>query len=93
MPKKTWGTGTRTIRSARLFHHQKKQYNYGDLKENQDGKFLKITEACRGKRDTIVIPYELGDAFIHMIQKVKGGDIDGHLQGNRSSSKRSSSWR
>jgi hypothetical protein len=92
MPKKTWGTGTRTIRSFRLFHHQKKKVYYGDLKENEEGRFLKITEACKGKRDTIVCSPQVGKSLANEILSIlKGGESDGHLQGNRSSSKRSNS--
>lgn len=68
-----WGDGTQTIRSERLFNRRKKKVYYIDLKKNSDGTFLKITEACRGKRDTIVVPSGMADAFVAAVEKVKGG--------------------
>jgi thiamine pyrophosphate-dependent acetolactate synthase large subunit-like protein len=72
-----WGDGTETLRSEKLFNRSKKKVYYVDLKENTDGRFLKITEACGGKRDTIVIPEDLADAFIGAVQRVKG-EPNGH---------------
>jgi hypothetical protein len=72
MATKRWGDGTQTIRSERLFHRPKKKVYYVDLKKNSDGNFLKITEACGGKRDTIVVPTAMADEFVEAIQKVKG---------------------
>lgn len=70
----SWGDGTQTLRSERLFNRSKKKVIYVDLKQNTDGRFLKITEACRGKRDTIVVPEDMTEAFVEAIQKVKGGE-------------------
>ncbi len=43
-----------------------------DLKENQRGKFLKITEDVGGRRDTIIIPAsglpEIADVLNEMIE-------------------------
>lgn len=73
MANERWGDGTRTIRSERLFYRRKRKVYYIDLKKNSDGSFLKITEACGGKRDTIVIPTGLAEAFCRAVEKVKGG--------------------
>lgn len=63
---------TVTIRSTRFFHKPKKKVFYVDWKKNAEGEFLKITEVSDGKRDTIVIPDNKVDAFVHAIAKVKG---------------------
>jgi hypothetical protein len=70
---KRWGDGTKTLRSEKLFNRRKRKVYYVDLKENTDGRFLKITEACQGKRDTVVIPEAMADAFVAAVQRVKGG--------------------
>ena len=47
-----------------------------DLKENDRGKFVKITEDVRGRRDTILVPIEALDDFIdalHNIRDAAGG--------------------
>ena len=52
-----------------------------DLKENDRGRFVKITEDVRGRRDTIMVPEEILDDFIdalHDIADVNDGkDVDG----------------
>lgn len=42
-----------------------------DLKENDRGQFVKITEDVRGRRDTIMVPAETLDEFIEALQQVK----------------------
>ena len=42
-----------------------------DLKENDRGQFVKITEDVRGRRDTIMVPAEILDEFIEALQQVK----------------------
>ena len=39
-----------------------------DLKENDRGRFIKITEDVRGRRDTIMLPIELAQEFMDAIQ-------------------------
>jgi hypothetical protein len=73
-----WGDGTETIRSEKLFNRSKHKVYYIDLKTNTEGRFLKITEACNGKRDTIVIPEAMADAFVEAVSKVKGQAQNGH---------------
>jgi hypothetical protein len=73
MKNQLWGNGTQTLRSERLFNRQKRKVYYVDLKQNHDGRFVKITEACGGKRDSIVIPDSMADALIGAVIKVKGG--------------------
>lgn len=71
MANDRWGDGTTTIRSERLFNRRKNKVYYIDLKTNSDGSFVKITEACGGKRDTIVIPTALADAFCAAVERVR----------------------
>lgn len=42
-----------------------------DLKENDRGKFVKITEDVRGRRDTILVPIEALDEFIDALQNIR----------------------
>ena len=55
-----------------------------DLKENQRGRFLKITEDVGGRRDTIMLPAEAFKDFLEALQrlaefesKLPGGDEAG----------------
>ena len=41
-----------------------------DLKENNRGRFVKITEDVRGRRDTIILPIEALDEFAEAIDRV-----------------------
>ncbi len=41
-----------------------------DLKENDRGRFLKITEDVRGRRDTIMLPIETLPEFIEALHRV-----------------------
>ena len=45
-----------------------------DLKENDRGRFVKITEDVRGRRDTIMVPIESLDEFIEALQRVSSAD-------------------
>ena len=47
-----------------------------DLKENNRGRFLKITEDVRGRRDTIMLPIEHLDEFIDALNRVRDFDKD-----------------
>ena len=42
-----------------------------DLKENDRGRFVKITEDVRGRRDTIMIPGEFLNEFVEALQNVQ----------------------
>lgn len=42
-----------------------------DLKENDRGQFVKITEDVRGRRDTIMVPGEILDEFIDALIAVR----------------------
>lgn len=42
-----------------------------DLKENDRGRFVKITEDVRGRRDTIMIPADVLDEFVQALQNVQ----------------------
>jgi hypothetical protein len=41
-----------------------------DLKENQRGRFLKITEDVGGRRDTIMLPAEAFKDFLEAMQRL-----------------------
>ena len=41
-----------------------------DLKENDRGRFVKITEDVRGRRDTIMLPAEALDDFLDALNRV-----------------------
>lgn len=58
---------TETVASQRVHCRDRKKVWYVDLKRNPDGDYVKITEACGGKRDTIVVPCDLADAFCRAI--------------------------
>lgn len=40
-----------------------------DLKENDRGRFIKITEDVRGRRDTIMLPMEVAEDFLEALQR------------------------
>ncbi|HQZ29280.1 MAG: DNA-binding protein [Verrucomicrobiales bacterium] len=42
-----------------------------DLKENNRGQFVKITEDVRGRRDTIMVPIEFLDDFIDALEEIR----------------------
>jgi hypothetical protein len=67
---------SKTIRSFRLFDHKHKpkRVYYIEGKENDQGPFLKMTEACAGSRNTLVVPDYLVSEFQRAIDKVKGGE-------------------
>lgn len=41
-----------------------------DLKENDRGQFVKITEDVRGRRDTIMVPIEFLDDFLNALERI-----------------------
>ena len=47
-----------------------------DLKENARGKFVKITEDVRGRRDTILLPCEALEEFINALQSIHQAYLD-----------------
>jgi hypothetical protein len=48
-----------------------------DLKENDRGRFVKITEDVRGRRDTIMLPIENARDFLEALQRVLEADAEG----------------
>jgi hypothetical protein len=48
-----------------------------DLKENDRGSFVKITEDVRGRRDTIMVPSEILDDFIQALRNIAEIDRQG----------------
>ena len=47
-----------------------------DLKENDRGRFVKITEDVRGRRDTIMLPVEALGEFLDALNRVADFDED-----------------
>ncbi len=45
-----------------------------DLKENERGRFIKITEDVRGRRDTIMLPIEVAEEFMDALEKCLEAD-------------------
>ncbi|MEO0447101.1 MAG: DNA-binding protein [Verrucomicrobiota bacterium] len=45
-----------------------------DLKENDRGRFVKITEDVRGRRDTIMLPIENLDDFLDALHAIREAD-------------------
>lgn len=41
-----------------------------DLKENERGRVIKITEDVRGRRDTIMLPLEAAEEFLDALQRI-----------------------
>ena len=53
-----------------------------DLKENDRGRFVKITEDVRGRRDTIMVPEECLDDFIDALHDIADTN-DGHADADK----------
>ena len=47
-----------------------------DLKENDRGRFIKITEDVRGRRDTIMVPIEILQDFSEALDRISEADRD-----------------
>lgn len=47
-----------------------------DLKENERGRVIKITEDVRGRRDTIMLPLEATDEFLDALQRILEAERD-----------------
>jgi len=47
-----------------------------DLKENDRGRFIKITEDVRGRRDTIMLPVENIEEFVEALTSIRKVDQD-----------------
>gem|GEM_PF-191017 len=45
-----------------------------DLKENERGRVIKITEDVRGRRDTIMVPVEMLSDFIDALHRIEEAD-------------------
>ncbi|MFN0129486.1 MAG: hypothetical protein ACKV19_22700 [Verrucomicrobiales bacterium] len=48
-----------------------------DLKENDRGRVIKITEDVRGRRDTIMLPIEMLRDFIDALHRIEDADAGG----------------
>lgn len=75
------------IRLMSHYQHSKKRYTdtllhtekikadrksfYIDLKENERGKVITITEDVSGNRDKIMVPYEILEEFITALENTK----------------------
>lgn len=49
-----------------------------DLKENNRGRFIKITEDVRGRRDTIMLPVETIQEFVDALNSIR--EVDQSLE-------------
>ena len=56
--------------------HERKVF-FLDLKENQRGRFLKITEDVSGRRDTIMLPAPAFKDFLEALQRL--ADFEANL--------------
>ncbi len=45
-----------------------------DLKENDRGRFIKITEDVRGRRDTIMVPIEIVNELMDALENIIEAD-------------------
>ena len=54
--------------TEKIFHDRKEFFL--DLKENQRGRFLKITEDVGGRRDTIMLPSGAFKDFLDALQRL-----------------------
>ena len=66
---------TEHMRNDDLLHTEKilaeRKTFYLDLKENQRGKVIKITEEVSGNRDTIMVPAEILGDFIEALTDIR----------------------
>lgn len=61
--------GPQPLHTEKIFSDRK--VFFLDLKENDRGQFVKITEDVRGRRDTIMVPAEILDDFIDALENVR----------------------
>ncbi len=67
--------GAEPIASEKVAHERK--VFFLDLKENDRGRFLKITEDVGGRRDTIMLPAPAFKEFVEALQRLI--DFEGRL--------------
>ncbi len=67
-------------RSAPPLHAEKivtdRKTFFLDLKENDRGRFIKITEDVRGRRDTIMLPMEAAQEFVEALTRTLDVEAD-----------------
>ncbi len=63
------GSSDRPIHTEKIIADRK--IFFLDLKENDRGQFVKITEDVRGRRDTIMVPVEFLDDFIGALEDIR----------------------
>lgn len=61
--------GPEPLHTEKIFADRK--IFFMDLKENDRGRFVKITEDVRGRRDTIMVPAEILEDFIEALNNVQ----------------------
>ncbi|MDX6766769.1 MAG: PUR family DNA/RNA-binding protein [Candidatus Methylacidiphilales bacterium] len=69
-----------TIRSEQI--QVERKIFFFDLKENQRGRFLRITEDVNGRRDTIILPAPGVAEFIEVLQSLAEDCEQGPPQGS-----------
>lgn len=70
--------GTESRESSSPLHTEKvvtdRKIFFLDLKENERGRFVKITEDVRGRRDTIMLPIDSLDEFIDALNHISSAE-------------------
>jgi hypothetical protein len=72
--------GTPPLHSEKILTERK--IFFLDLKENERGRVIKITEDVRGRRDTIMLPLEAAEEFLDALQRILEveRDLDGGME-------------
>ncbi|TLD70464.1 DNA-binding protein [Phragmitibacter flavus] len=69
-----FGYGDEPQRGTPPLHSEKivgdRKIFFLDLKENDRGRFIKITEDVRGRRDTIMLPMEHAEDFLDALERI-----------------------
>lgn len=66
--------GTPPLHSEKIITDRK--IFFLDLKENERGRVIKITEDVRGRRDTIMLPLEAAEEFLDALQRILEAERD-----------------
>lgn len=61
-------TGSEALATEKV--HIDRKIFFLDLKQNNRGRFLKITEDVGGRRDTIMLPADAFDDFLEALAKI-----------------------
>jgi len=85
MAEESDSSGGQPIQSEELANERmetKRKTFFLDLKKNDRGMFIKISERSGGRRSTVMIPYEYIDEFMQKIQILKAaGPVTSEVEG------------